>query len=392
MNENFLSEWIRIVPPELYSLNEGKRIIKWKPTGARLEYGPRVVTGSKRRAADKYRGRNLTAVIDDETAIGFNMELYQNVLACLRIKGVANKFFLTASTPQVGRYAELIKMPGHQLFRGRTADNPFLDPSFEPDQRAAMSEEQARRELDAELVAHEGRIWKTFKYTRDLDDDSCSWPDGNRDDFHTGFDPSKPWWLFCDLGSSFGAYLVVQKRMADMFGTEVFPGVVWTAIADLCPLEDASAMRAFNRLDAEFGRPAGVVAGKDIDTRSDGDGTTVSYFVQNVWGNVPVYPAPEDMASKQFQYDCAQFMVCDSMQRRRLTIARDFVSLDLDSRRGLREMVDEDAHPPLDKRSPNEFLPKGRENTVQHIRDALLMGTEMIMRPPEWRPSNTRAF
>ena len=33
MENVFLAEWIKIVPQELYTLNYGKRYIRWKPTG-----------------------------------------------------------------------------------------------------------------------------------------------------------------------------------------------------------------------------------------------------------------------------------------------------------------------------------------------------------------------
>jgi hypothetical protein len=78
------------------------------------------------------------------------------------------------------------------------------------------------------------------------------------------------------------------------------------------------------------------------------------------------------------------WLVCASNDERRLTVAKNFVSHDPDSKRGVLEMFDEDQMPPIDERAPSDFLPKHKGNVVQHIRDALLMGTAEIMAPPQW--------
>ena len=251
-----------------------------------------------------------------------------------------------------------------------------------------MSPEQARRELDGEFTSLRGKIWKTAKWSPDNKDDS--WPNGNRHDQFTKFNPSLPWWLMCDLGGATGAYIVVQQTKAAYRGQELFSGPVWVAVADLCPRDDASAARSFALLKENFGTPVGVTAGADVNTRAATDGSTVSYFAQQCFGNAPVYPCNESVYSKQVQYDVLSFLMCSAINERRFTIARDFVSLDPYSSRGVREMIEEDEWPEETKRRPTDFLPKNKDNVVQHTRDALLMGFSQLS-PPSWGRGNAPA-
>lgn len=376
VNDIFLAEWDKIVPSDLYKLNEGKRRITWVPTGALMYYGPRVVTGSVSYQADKWRGRNLTFVIDDETAIKFVMELYQNLMGRIRVKS-PYRLYYTSSTPKVGPYGRFLRSKGHKLFKGATWDNPYIDKETIQGLKDSMSDQQARRELGGELIALEGRLWPEA-------DIHTAWPEGNRHDKWTKFRSNEPWWLFCDLGGATGAYVVVQQTTSYYRNRELFPDSVWVAVADLCPHDDASASRAFQRLRAEFGTPVGVVAGADINTRSSGDGRTIAYFVEQVWPGASIYACSERHYDKQMQYDKLTFLIKSVVGNRRFTVAKNFVSLDKNSKRGVREMLEEDAMPEISRRRPSDVLPKNKEIVVQHVRDAMLMGAVKIMSPPEW--------
>lgn len=389
VNYIFLPKWQKFVHPDLYTIQYGTNLIRWW-NGSYLTYKPRVITGSRERARSKFRGIDFSFVIDDEAAIGFDFEQYQNTFARIRIDSPV-RYYFTLSTPLVGPYGNFLKRGGNKIYRGRTRDNKYLlhrDPTYETRQRELMGTEQARRELDGELLALEGRIWKTAKYVADPGDPDykeSAWPNGNRDDEWTCFRPGEPWWLFCDFGSATGAFVVVQRREPYYRGRRLFQGAVWVAVADLCPRSDANASSAFQRLKAEFGSPIAVTGGADINTRSSSEGKTVSYFASNIFGNSPgIYTGHEDNASKRIQYDVLNYLICASNGERRFTVARDFVSLDLDSKRGVREMLIEDAWPADDKIRMTDFLPKNRENTVQHCRDALLIGAEKVMCPARW--------
>jgi len=388
INDIFLPSWEKYVPEDLYHHNVGKGRIEWW-NGAYLNYRPRVISGSLSRRRGKFKGIEFTVVIDDETAEGFDYEQYTNTFARIRSDiAVDVRFYLTLSTPIVGEYSRFLKRGGNKIFKGRTRDNFYLhliDPGYEQRQRRIMSEEQARRELDAELVALEGRLWKTAK-------PDVPWPEGNRNDTFTKFDPSKPWWLFCDFGSSSGAYLVVQKTEPIYRGKRQFDGPLWVAVADLCPYNDASASAAMQLIDQHFGvkagynKPIGVVGGNDFNKRSDVDGNTIAFFAQLIWGaNVNIYPCDEDVYNKRIQHNRFLYLLCSAMGERRFTVAKDFVSLDTRSKRGLLEMFDEDHWPPQEKQRMSDYLPKNPEIKVQHIRDAVLMASAEIMSPARWQ-------
>ncbi|MCK5610751.1 hypothetical protein KAR91_53250 [Candidatus Pacearchaeota archaeon] len=378
MNKVFLLKWKKHVPPELYKINKGERCIEWW-NGSFLYYGIRNITGSVAQMEDGQSGPDYTFVIDDEAAMKCSLTFYANVSGTIRAPSDV-RFYLTITTPRVGPYKRLVTSPGHKLFMGTSFDNPYLPKNFVKDLMETMSKQQIRREIYGEFVSLEGRIWKEF-------DSQNAWPKGNIDHVHQSFDSNKPWFLFCDLGSANGAFAVVQRRDANNHGDEVFDGDVWVIVADLCPYKDASASRAFRILDSNFGSPCCVVAGADIHKRDGGSGKTMAYFSKQVWSNVPIIPVSEKVFDRQVQYDRMSYMVCSGKGERRLTVAKNFVSLDPDSKRGVLEMFEEDAFPENREMAKNEILPKDSNNVVQHIRDALLMGTVAKMSPPTWNYS-----
>lgn len=390
VNDIFLPKWEKYVPEELYRHNIGKHRIEWW-NGAYLNYRPRVITGSRSRRRGKFKGIEFTVVIDDETAEEFDLQQYINTFARIRSDTAVDvRFYLTLTTPIIGPYSRFLKRGGNKIFKGRTRDNFYLrlhDPTYETRQRRNMSEDQARRELDAELIALEGRIWKTV----DLDK---PWPHGNLDTIHKSFDPLKPWWLFCDFGSATGSYVVVQQRQAHYLGRELFREPVWVAVADLCPVDDADASRAFQELKTHFGTPVLITGGKDMNTAANTDGKTIAYFAEQTWGNVEIFPVSERVYHKRIQYNRMNFLICAAynaqgqrFRERRFTIAQDFASLEPRSNRGVREMFLEDQWPDIEERRQGDFLPKNKDIIVQHTRDALLMGAT-IMSPPDWALSN----
>lgn len=388
INKVFLKKWRKIVPPELYNLNKSEQCITWF-NGALLFYAPRNITGSQAMAEDSQLGQDTTAIIDDEAALKCNRNMYINNLATIREPSPV-RYYLTLSTPRVGPYKRLVTSPGHKLFRGTSRDNPYRVKNYVENLIANMSPEQKRREIDGEFVALEGRIWKNS-------DINTAWPNGNRHDQHTKFDDKKPWWLFCDLGGANGAYVIVQKTDPIYRGRRLFRGPVWVAVADLCPYLDASASRAFQIIDQHFGlksggkSPVGVVAGNDVTTRDQGSGLNVAYFAKKIWSNIPIHACDERDSSKQMQYDQLSYGVYSFKGERRFTVARNFVSLDDQSKRGVREMFEEDEWPPESQRRLTDFLPKNRDNRVQHTRDALMMGAVEIMFPPSFGFSSNPA-
>lgn len=387
IEEIFLDSWRKIVPEELYTLVESKRRIDWI-NGSVLFYGPRNVSGSKAQMRNKYRGRNLTFYIPDEQAVGCDEQQYTNTLLAVRSPSPV-RFVFSTSTPMVGAYKRLIMSDRHKVFYGTSKDNPYLPDDFVSMASANMSPEQVRREIYAEFVALEGRIWKNVE-------PSTPWPNGNLNTTQKRYNPDKPWWVLCDLGGVNGAYVVVQKSEPIYRGVRQFEGSLWTAVADYCPSNDASASRAFDVIDKNFGLQAGhrgpaqVIGGKDIRTGASTDGLDVAYFANKVWSHVPVVAVDERESSKQMLYDCLSTGIYCADGTRRFTVAEEFEELDKHSKRGILQMFEEDEWPPEGERRQSDFLPKGPNNRVQHVRDALLLGSDMMF-PPFFGYSKKRA-
>lgn len=380
VKKTFLRLWREIVPKDLWEQNKNDHVITMI-NGSQLFYGPRNMQGNKEDARDKYRGGNYTFVVDDEAAMRFDKQQYTNTALAVRVKQTP-RFYLTATTPKIGPYKELITSPGHVVFRGTSLDNPHLPKNYVEDLKADMSRDQIRREIYAEFVALEGRIWKEW-------DGEKKWPEGNVHHGLASFDKTRPWWLLCDFGSSTGSYVVMQQVPATLYGDKIFDGNVWVAVADLCPYHDASAVRAFNILKENFGMPRAVTGGNDVGTRVNTDGKSIAYHAQKVWPNVRILPVDEQMHDKQIQYDRFSYMICSGDGNRRFCIAKNFRQIEPEGRRGVLQVMEEDVWPEQ-KSSATEFLPKRAEVMIQHTRDALLMGTVAVMAPPRWGYQNER--
>lgn len=380
VRKTFLRLWREIVPRDIWEQNQKDNVITLV-NGSQLFYGPRNMQGNKEDARDKYRGGNYTFVVDDEAAMRFDKQQYTNTALAVRVKQTP-RFYLTATTPKIGPYKEIITAPGHVLFKGTSYDNPHLPDNYVEDLMADMSRDQIRREIYAEFVALEGRIWKEV----DLEN---KWPKGNVHYGLASFDKSRPWWLFCDIGSATASYVVVQQVPAVHYGETLFNGSVWVAVADLCPYHDASAIRAFNILKQQYGKPVAVTAGKDINTRANTDGKSIAYHAQKVWPNVRVIPTSEVHEDRQIQYDRFSYLICSGDGNRRFCIAKDFREIEPEGRRGVKQVLEEDVWPDSPS-SATEFLPKKAEIMIQHTRDALLNGAVSIMAPPRWGYQNER--
>lgn len=382
----FLKKWFAAVPPSLYTINRQDRVItmKW---GAQLFYAGRNVTGASGTAADSQLGQDTTFVISDEEAVYCNPDFYVNTFNTIRVPS-PSRFYLTLSTPRVGRYRELITSKGHKVFQGTSWDNPYTGPEYVKGMMENMTRSQIRREIYAEFISLEGRIWPEF-------DAETEWPYGNV--WPGGYDETQPWWLFCDLGSATGSFVVVQRKdPITSDGRKLFEGDVWVAVADLCPQSDGSAARAFSRLRDMYGYPVSVTAGADINTRGSGEGKSIAYFAKQAFGdNITIKPVSERNFDKQIQYDRLSYVICDSSDRRRFCVAdpridkktgkrAKYKEIDQDSKRGVIQVMEQDEWPDLDKRVPSQFLPKNKECMIQHCRDALLMGAVSTMAPPSW--------
>ena len=351
----FLKKWIQIVPSHLYTLNKSEQCITWLPTGSMLFYGPRNITGAQGAADDSQLGQDTTFIIDDEAALRCSKSMYINNMATIREPSNV-RFYLTTSTPRIGPYEDLVTSEGHKLFRGTSHDNPYLPEGYVELLRSQMSKEQAEREIEGRFVALEGRIWKYF------DDENL------HDHEH---DPSLPFFLFFDLGVATAAFVIAQRIRKD-----------WVITAEYTPHRRQGSMdHNFARIRQDYGVPASIVAGADLESREHGSGKKNSWYVTKHFGQIPRVSCTGWRKDKEIQYAVLSYLICDADDRRRLFISKHLRSHD-ETGRGVMDVMKKDTWPEDDKAS--RFSDMLIHNNLSHMRDALLYGAVCKMAPPDY--------
>jgi hypothetical protein len=366
LRDVFLSCWQDIVPNELCHLRRAEMIIE-VVNGSRAYLRSRHVNNPS-RGRDATRGLDVSWVADDESADGFDKQLINNVLACCRRPG-RHRFYASFTTPRLNAYHKFATNPSHKIVHSSTRNNPHVPQEWIDAVEAEMSPQQAKRELGGEWVALEGLVWDTW--SNEL------WPRGNLHEHR--YTPDLPWVLWLDLGVGNGAYLVVQPIMAEWCGRVLHRDPVWVVVAELMPTHDGSAARAFGKLKSQFGQPAMIVSGADINTRSNSDGTTPAYFAKQIFGGTPVYPIRGWVADKQIQYDRTSALILDGSGNRRLCMSEGLIELERGADRGMKQLVAQDSWPEgIGRTRPGFFAKEGR---LEHVRDALLYGCTHINEP-----------
>lgn len=378
LERSFVAEWQRIVPNPLYKYLKSDKIIEF--INGSKTYLSSCYIDNPSRGRDADRGVSVQGVVHDETAWGFNRDLYTNVSAAIR-GSQFGRFYACLTTPVLNDYQDVATSDGHILMHGPSWDNPYLPDGWAEELSKEMSPQQYKREIDGQWVPLEGRIWDTWS--------DEPWPRGNR--HHCEYNPHLPWYLFLDLGVGNAAYLVVQRVDASKSGLQLFPGSVWVVVAQLMPDHDGSASRAFQRLGDLYGRPCCIVGGADMNTRSVSAGDTAMYFARQVWGeDVMVKIADGWIADKQVQYNRTTYLIRDAVGARRFCVSKDIQSLDSHStrKRGILDVMAQDTWPDNVKRRRVEFFPK--EGVLEHCRDALLYGAVCEMAPPTFQRTSRR--
>lgn len=255
----FWPEWQKWIPARYYRRIGKRKDIYWR-NGATLYPRHRWVTGSTTVADDLMRGPNLSTIFDDEAAIGFSLEGYKNALMRLRVASPW-RGYISMTTPKVGPYADLLALPGHLVFHGRTADNAHnLPANFEAERRAQMSDMHARRELDGEMVALEGRVWKTWDDTRNITDFVFR---NGRPYILAGDIGVQSSWLCCQPDGR-GSLVIVSEYHADEGGTR-------------------DDMRAVLKL---WGQPAKIITGMDLTTTSQVSGESAVIEIKRALNSI----------------------------------------------------------------------------------------------------------
>lgn len=372
INSVFWAEWKKWIPSEKYKWNSTTREITWYTDGGKastLILRARWVTGNTDTSSDLGRGPNLTAIIDDESAIGFNLELAQNLLGRLR-RNDPISVYIDFSTPKVGQYGDWLAAPGHVLFRGKTSDNAAnLRPGFVERTAAQMSPNQRRRELDGELIALEGRIWTAWDDVQNLSDAT--------------FQPGKPFILAGDIGV-ISSWLIIQ-----IFGNEE------TIVGEYHP-DDGGTARDITFIVGKYGVPAKIITGHDLTTRNVGTGLQTIIEIKSVLSKLGksttmpmVSPRDVDPAymDKGLQFQAAE----TAIYQRRLKLSRSLVEknmvpsryIDGNHGRSFIKMIQQDSWPKPGK--AGFFIKdKGRGSGIEDVRDAFLYYC-VCMHPPTVR-------
>lgn len=260
LNTVFWAEWRNWFSPNRYRVVtvDGKKEIHWLdsrgiPNGSILYPRHRWITGSPEHAADMVRGPNLHLIIDDEAAIDFSQEFYTNAMGRLRLPGEVCGY-VTLSTPKVGPYGNMIAMAGHRHFQGKSSDNEAnLRVGFLASIRAQMTEMQARRELDGELIALEGRVWTCWNDAVNISTEM--------------YNRNKPYLLAGDIGVQ-SSWLIIQ-RYNDHYT------IVGEYHADSGGTRDDLPF-----VLAKWGRPSKIIVGQDVRSNSVAGGDSAAIEIK----------------------------------------------------------------------------------------------------------------
>lgn len=362
----FLKLWQKIVPKELYTLNKGEKSITWI-NGNILYYDWRNISGNQSDVADKFRGIELTAVIDDEAAIKFNRKQYQATFDRLRASSKV-RFYLTVSTPQVGAYTQFIAEPGQKLFRGYSWDNPYVmvaNPNYIEDMRAMKSPAEFRREVLGEPVALEDRIWPDAV----LDE---YWPNGNLSGYE--YDPTKPYILSVDIGVQ-SAWLLTQNF--PVYGDDGWPSglSVDVAVAQVTP-NHSDTQKTCIKINEFYGEPSKINIGHDANTRGVNINTSaVQTIYRSVgWQRCAIAPVVGIYKDKDIQKTALERAILRADGHRQLCVSDNIRIIGEDNHRGIKEVLEQDIWPDVSR--PGELMPKDKRehggSALEDMRDAML--------------------
>lgn len=346
----FLKKWQKIVPPELYSLNKGERLIRWI-NGARLYYRSRNVTGNKGSSDDSQLGQDTTFVIDDEAALKASRMFYINTFATIREPSPA-RFYLTSTTPRLGPYQDIVsgdKAKDHKLFRGTSYDNIYA-PGYAEEISANMTESMIRREVFGEFVSIEGQIWTMADLTK-------KWPIGNLDD--ASFVKGNGYFLACDIGVR-SAWLIIQ-----IFGQRE------CIVGQYLP-DGGSAKDDIRFITRKYGRPAKIIIGGDAETQSQVSGESAALVMRHVFNEMgmstPPIVWPDGVyTDKETQMDSLSMI----LERRILTLS-DKCIVDGNNARDFKRMIDSDEWPPANISTLFVKDKKSGGVGLEDVRDAAL--------------------
>tara|TARA_R100000049_G_C1955828_1_gene110381 strand:- start:1657 stop:3027 length:1371 start_codon:yes stop_codon:yes gene_type:complete len=382
--DTFLREFKSHIPEELYIVNHSNMVVRFY-NGSTIDVRSRFVD---RPSRDMGRGPNYAGAVIDEAALGFTRDRYTDIDAAIRDPHANLLWNLCATTPRLNEYQEIVESDGHVMVHATSYDNPYLPETYASDLEGSMSTARSEQEVYGRFISLSGRIWDTWS--------KDPWPNGNILE-GASHNHDEPYYLFGDLGSARSSWLIVQKRIPrHPSGHGLVPGYVrgdalWVATAEYTPDRDGSTDRICRRIAQDYGKPCRVVIGADINTRSVASGDKPMFYVRRHFGqSIPVTPIDGTFISdKEIQQGQLSYLIHDTRQRRRFVMAENMISHDPESRRGLKEVMDQDTWPDNVTHKRGEFLPK--EGRLEHHRDAMLYGAVGVMAPPRFQSTGATA-
>lgn len=345
----FYREFRKIVPSDLYTFKKADMMVEWL-NGSTTDIRSRHADNAMREVN---KGPNYAACYNDEAAYKFDKVKYWDVDAAVRHPKANTLSHVCMTTPKMNEYYDLVHSPGHTQINAKSADNPHLPPGWVDERAALMDERRRQQELEGGWVSLTDNIWYNFS--------TAPWPEGNIHPHVHNYE--MPYYLSFDIGVASSAWKIVQPVPG--------PYTVYVQTAEFTPRRDGSVDRVLQRIKQEYGFPAVVIAGADLETRASTDGRTPSYFVRRHFGGVNIRPISGWIADKEIQYNQACYALLSADGKRRFCVSKGLKSHDPETKRGIIEVMQRDSWPDIKPGSvKSSAFPK--EGVLEHMRDAFM--------------------
>jgi hypothetical protein len=239
-----------------------------------------------------------------------------------------------------------------------------LPPGTVLDWESHLSAQYKAREIDGQFVPLSGLLWPDWSM--------ADWPNGNMHPHR--YAQGQPFILAFDIGVATSAWLILQAV-----------GDVWVVVAEYMPRREGSIDTIARQIQQDFGTPAIVVVGADIDTRGSHIPDTGRVIIRKVFGGgVQVRDVTGLAANKEIQHMQLSYGMCTSQGVRRFCVSKNLISKPArrEHNRGILEMVVQDAWP--DNVNHRNAWASVKEHRLEHVRDAAMYFAAGFAWPPRY--------
>jgi hypothetical protein len=316
IDEVLMQELEAKIPQALWrhkTTQNNARYIEWI-TGHRTALISRNIDNPKRRPG---LGFNTMGGVHDEAATGFLLSKFTDINNGIRSPGAPFYFCLTTSTPIANGYKLWCYSAGHHLIFSSSYDSPFLSKANIDSMAAQMDDETVEQELEGKFVTIGGRHWDSFV--------EKPWPDGNIME-GVEYDPSEPFYLWCDLGGAQGAYQIVQyhEPLHPVTGQKLYNGKIAVIVAEITPNRKTLPevckiiIDEFCNGDRKSKSPYLVCVGHDVNAEDKTGPKGSEYFASLGWD----FQWPRGLnIRKTAQRQAMRTLICNTKGDRRFCVA-----------------------------------------------------------------------